>query len=144
MRKHGITVTLLLIVMVVVTLFALQACTGGYADEGLRNLENSKRKKALGDELVRASFKGDLEAVKTALSRGADINYCCDYSPPGGNALILAAGRGHVSVVKYLLASGADINGNIGSIATYPTALKAGIGSGNQEVINLLKEKGAK
>jgi TonB family protein len=55
--------------------------------------------------LVRAASGGDLDAVKTLLAAGADVN-CANES--GQTALILAAVMGHAEVVVHLISAGAD------------------------------------
>jgi hypothetical protein len=54
--------------------------------------------------LKKASEYGELELVKYALKRGADIHATNDYS------IIHAVDRGNFDVVKYLVENGADIN----------------------------------
>jgi len=63
----------------------------------------------LNKDLWYAAQRGDLEAVKTALAKGADINFKFD---DWGIDIItpakIAENRGHVEIVKYLLSKGAD------------------------------------
>jgi ankyrin repeat protein len=58
-------------------------------------------------QLMRASARGDLQAVKDLLSIGADVN---GTSGDGYTALMYAAFYGNSSIVEFLLESGADID----------------------------------
>jgi outer membrane protein assembly factor BamB len=60
-----------------------------------------------GDELLAAARKGDAEAVKRLLAKGADVNAKNAY---GATALSFAADAGHVAVIKVLLQHKADVN----------------------------------
>ncbi len=55
--------------------------------------------------LVRAASSGDLEAIKSLLAAGADVD-CANES--GQTALILAAVMGHRELVAHLISAGAD------------------------------------
>jgi outer membrane protein assembly factor BamB len=59
------------------------------------------------EELLAAAKKGDAQAVKAVLKKGADPNSKGDY---GVTALSLAADRGHLEVVKVLIDHKADVN----------------------------------
>ncbi len=52
--------------------------------------------------------KGDVEAVKSYLAKGVDVN--AKSNNYGGTALAFACDRGHTEVVKLLIEKGADIN----------------------------------
>lgn len=58
-------------------------------------------------ELINACKKGDLQAVKTLIRSGADINSRDENSV---TALMLAAKNGHLEVVKELLKYGAEVH----------------------------------
>ena len=62
----------------------------------------------VGESLVQASTKGDLDAVKAAITNGADVNYATPGT--GASALLFAAEKGHLEVVSYLISRKADIN----------------------------------
>ena len=55
-----------------------------------------------------AASLGDLEAVKTMIGRGADVN--ASVSPFGRTALHAAARSGDAELLRFLIASGADVN----------------------------------
>ncbi|MGI8996571.1 MAG: ankyrin repeat domain-containing protein [Pyrinomonadaceae bacterium] len=61
----------------------------------------------LNQQLWEATRKGDAEAVKSLLAKGADVNAKFRY---GATALSYAADRGHLEVVKVLLDHKADVN----------------------------------
>jgi ankyrin repeat protein len=56
--------------------------------------------------LLRAAETGDLEGVKTALDKGADISATDEWMKQ--SALHKAASQGHVEIVEYLIEKGAD------------------------------------
>lgn len=68
-------------------------------------------------DLMNSAADGDVEAVRTQLSAGAEINA---QDQVGATALIYAARNGHVAVVAALLAAGADpaVRTSKGSSAT--------------------------
>jgi len=57
-------------------------------------------------DLWYAAAKGDLEAVKTALAKGADINFRIN-----STSVEIAEHRGHFEIVKYLLSKNAISSG---------------------------------
>jgi ankyrin repeat protein len=59
------------------------------------------------EELLAAARKGDVDAVKALLAKGADVNAKNSY---GATALSYAADKGHLEVVKVLLENKADVN----------------------------------
>jgi outer membrane protein assembly factor BamB len=61
----------------------------------------------LNEDLLAAARKGDVEAVKSLVAKGADVNAKSAY---GATALHFAADRGHVAVIKLLLELKADPN----------------------------------
>lgn len=68
------------------------------------------------EDLIKASYSGDLKSVKKALKRGANINGKTKIFNlkklifPGDTALIKAVRRKHVNIVKFLLESKANPN----------------------------------
>jgi hypothetical protein len=61
----------------------------------------------LTDDLLAATRKGDVAAVKALLDRGANVNSKSAY---GSTPLFFACDRGNVEMVKLLLERGADVN----------------------------------
>jgi ankyrin repeat protein len=61
----------------------------------------------LNEELIVATRKSNVEAVKSLLAKGADVNAKTEY---GATPLFFACDRGNVEVVKLLLDAGADVN----------------------------------
>jgi len=87
--------------------------------------------------LLRASAKGDLTAVKKFVADGANVN---DADGLGRTPVIEAAWGGHAEVVKYLVEKGADSNAadNNGY-----TALMRAAEGGHLQVLSCLIHKGA-
>ena len=87
--------------------------------------------------LIRASAKGDLTAVKKFVADGANVN---DADGLGRTPVIEAAWGGHAEVVKYLAEKGANINAadNNGY-----TALMRAAEGGHLQVLTYLIHKGA-
>ena len=69
--------------------------------------EELQRYRDLGEQLIDACDKGDLERAVFWIKSGADVNYCDDL---GAYPLFYACQRKHRNVIKYLLENGADIN----------------------------------
>jgi hypothetical protein len=61
----------------------------------------------INEELIFAARKSNVEAVKTLLAKGADVNAKTEY---GATPLFFACDRGNVEIVKLLLDAGADVN----------------------------------
>lgn len=93
---------------------------------------------SLDDELLTVARKGDVEAVKRLLDKGANVNA---RSPYGVTPLWLAARLGHAAVVRLLVERGADVNAK--EDAHQSTALGWATWKGHVEVIRILLEKGA-
>ncbi|HOP62630.1 MAG TPA: ankyrin repeat domain-containing protein [Spirochaetota bacterium] len=65
----------------------------------------------INEDLVRASYYGDVKKAERLLLEGANADYRSrDESMHGRTPLIVAAINGHLSMVKYLLENGAEIN----------------------------------
>lgn len=89
-------------------------------------------------KLLTASAKGDLEAMRSALNDGADVNtgLVADLGTP----LIMAASSGAFPAVQLLIDHGADVNA-VDSEGF--TALISAVMSNNKESVQLLIAKGA-
>jgi Ankyrin repeats (3 copies) len=72
-----------------------------------RGTDSSVSAQNLNEELLAATRKSDVAAVKALLAKGADVNAKTEY---GATPLFFACDRGNVEVVKILLEHGADVN----------------------------------
>ena len=91
--------------------------------------------------LTAAAQNGNTEIVKMLLDQGANVHAKTKEDGGGKTSLISAAEGGHASTVKLLLEKGANPN----SKTTYgDTALKLAKKKGSTEVIDMLKQAGAK
>ena len=115
------------------------------ADQKLILNTNSNNKipfKEFEKKIHTAAAKGDLDAVKSLLNSGHQINQPYNIKELyGGNPLFSAVFNGHIDVVKYLLKNGAlvnviDINGD--------TPLDWAISKNNMELDLLLRKYGGK
>lgn len=86
-----------------------------------------------------AANKGQLEAVKFFVEKGADVNY--KHPITKMTALHLAAYQGNQDVVKYLIAHGADVNAKLRGNVSIIRALND---EGRTEMVELLTAAGAK
>jgi outer membrane protein assembly factor BamB len=91
------------------------------------------------DDLLTAARKGNLEAVKALLAKGADVNTKTAY---GQTALMLASDKGHTEVVKLLIKHKADVNVKDTFYGLTPLAWAAY--NGHAEITKALLEAGAK
>lgn len=91
---------------------------------------------ALNEELITAARKSNVEAVKTLLAKGADVNAKTEY---GATPLFFACDRGNVEIVKLLLAAGADIDVRDTFYKATPTSWA--LQRDQAEVVKLLVEK---
>ena len=87
--------------------------------------------------LLSAAEEGDVEALKSALAAGADVNAAdCD----GITSLICAALNGNKEGLKLLIEAGADVNAVDGNGTT---SLMYAAQDGNEEILKSLIESGA-
>jgi|GEM_PF-5526510 len=85
------------------------------------------------NQLIKSARNGDLEGVKEALSRGADINFVTDYYIM--SALHHAVIGNHIEIAKFLLENGADVDMVDGLDST---RLISAVQEGNIDMIRLL------
>jgi hypothetical protein len=90
------------------------------------------------EEFFAAARKGDVEAMKTLLAKGVDVNSKTSY---GATALSYACDRGHTAVVRLLIEKGADVNARDSFYNATPITWAAQ--RGFAEIVNLLLDKGA-
>lgn len=82
--------------------------------------------------LIEAADKGDLNAVKEALEKGADINV---KDSSGWTSLMHASNKGHAEIVKLLIEKGADINAtNTGGL----NAARYALNNEHMEIVKIL------
>jgi hypothetical protein len=93
----------------------------------------------LSEDLLAASRKGDVAAVKSLLDKGADVNA---KSPYGSTPLFFACDRGYTEIVKLLVDRGADVN--VEDTFYHATALRWAAQKSRLEIMRLLLDKGAK
>jgi len=86
-----------------------------------------------GSPMYFASDRGHLAIVKMLIKKGADLNIIEEKKEK--TALCVAIEKSHLKIAKELIVGGADVNlGNPLNLATL---------NGNNEIIDLLKSKGA-
>jgi Ankyrin repeats (3 copies)/Domain of unknown function (DUF3471) len=90
------------------------------------------------EQLLAAARKSDVEAVKSLLAKGADVNAKSSY---GVTVLSFAADRGSLEIVKTLLEHGADVNA--ADTFYHETPLGRAASKGYAEIVGALLEKGA-
>jgi hypothetical protein len=92
----------------------------------------------LSEELWAAARKGDAQAVKALLAKGAEVNAKTRY---GATALTYAADRGYLGIAKILVEHGAVVNAKDTFYGAPPLTWAAY--NGHVEVVKYLLEKGA-
>lgn len=90
-----------------------------------------------GEALRAAASRGDVEAVRSLLAAGADVNAANEY---GATPLILASMRGRTDVARVLLEAGADADRADGFYGRSP--LGWATEGGFEEVVSLLFSSG--
>jgi ankyrin repeat protein len=113
-------------------LTAVLALTGALADPV--RLSADER----GEQLLSATRKGDLGAVKRLLDEGADVNTKTRYA---STPLFFACDRGHLEIARLLIDRGADLN--VKDNFYNASALGLAITKKHDDVAALLIEKGA-
>jgi len=92
-------------------------------------------------EIIRASKKGDVAAVRALLAEDPSLVTFRDAEQ--STALHYAIWKGHRELVELLLESGADINAHNANDHWGTTPLHAAAHSNNVALVKLLAEKGA-
>lgn len=88
------------------------------------------------------SDSGSLDAVKLLIGKGMDVNYAIQADNANGyTALMFAVRWEKIEIVRYLISEGADVNAKTDEETT---PLSIAEEEGFTEIINLLKESGAK
>lgn len=93
----------------------------------------------LNEGFLNAVRKGDVEAVKSFLAKGVDVN--AKLNNYGGTALAFACDRGHTEVVKLLIEKGANVNARDTFYQATPITWAAQ--RGHTEIVKTLLDKGA-
>ncbi|MGC2423670.1 MAG: ankyrin repeat domain-containing protein [Nitrospirota bacterium] len=91
----------------------------------------------INDDLYKAAIYGDVEAVKSCLAKGADVNA---KDKAGGTALMVAINNNHADVVRLLVDKGADVNAKD---KDGWTALMVASYKSHPDFVRLLIDKGA-
>jgi len=91
-----------------------------------------------GEQLLAATRKGDLAAVKKLLNEGADVNTRTRYQ---STPLFFACDRGHLEVARLLIERGADVN--VKDNFYNASALTWAMSKKHEPLVALLVEKGA-
>jgi|GEM_PF-2365874 len=93
--------------------------------------------------LILAACYGHADIVRALLDHGADPNV---HKEGSTTALMYACSYCSVDMVRMLLDKGADVNakGSMGEFGGMQTALSIAKGFGYSEIVEILKEKGAK
>lgn len=94
------------------------------------------RAQNLNEDLITAARKSNVEAVKTLLAKGADVNAKTEY---GATPLFFACDRGNAEIVKLLLAAGAEID--VRDTFYKSTPISWAVQRDQAEVVKLLIEK---
>jgi len=88
-----------------------------------------------------ASQEGKLEAVRSLIRAGADVNLAVANEMGGGSPIIIAATKGHAAVIKALAEAGADVN--FATALDGATALVMASQNGNEAAVRVLLSLGA-
>jgi len=99
-----------------------------------------RRQRHSGSALVQAVIRGDLDAVRSLLERGADPNEPEECNAPHGRALYSAVYERHYEIAKLLLEHGANPNQKVESSADAPSIA---IMNSDTKMIELLASHGA-
>ena len=98
-----------------------------------QGISNARAKRAVKRAVLKAVKKGDIEAVKQAITDGTDVN--------ADGFLVAAIKEGHKEIAELLIAEGANVNGRETSLEGSP--LHQAVSQDMQEIIDLLITKGA-
>ena len=98
-----------------------------------QGISNARAKRAVKRVVLKAVKKGDIEAVKQAITDGTDVN--------ADGFLVAAIKEGHKEIAELLIAEGANVNGRETSFEGSP--LHQAVSQDMQEIIELLIAKGA-
>lgn len=90
-----------------------------------------------GEQLLAATRKGDIAAMKTLLDQGADVNAKTRY---GSTPLFFACDRGHLDAAKLLIDRGANLN--VKDTFYNATALSWAMSKKHDAIVLLLIERG--
>lgn len=93
----------------------------------------------INDELIQASWDGDVDKINALIRAGANVNFN-NAAHPSCIPLTCGAKQGHIKAVQILLDSGADIDATDDS---HMTALMWASEGGRADVVQLLILKGA-
>ncbi len=131
---------LVIVGMLIVTLISSISCKDKNEKSNIEQVETSVSKsviKAPAEDIITATFLGNLKVVEQHIKAGTDLNKKDDY---GSTPLIIAATFGKTDVAKALINGGANLNltGNDGSTALHTSAFYC-----RTEIVEALIKAGA-
>lgn len=107
-------------------------------ENAMRLLGLDPRVTSINSALFSAAVKGNIEAVRLFLDKGANPKYL---APSGYTPLLYAAEKGHADIVKLLIEKGAKPNNQEGLAAHTPLILA--VMKGHEEAVKILLKAGA-
>lgn len=127
-----------LVAAIVVLLIALLTAPTAFVLTARAQMEAPKPQAKAPHPLHEAALAGDIEKVKSLISRGADVN---EKDEGGRTALHYACEKGHAEVARLLINQGARINVTTAMMASTP--LHYAVMRGDKQTVELLLSKGA-
>ena len=138
MRK--IVILLLMLISLNIVGCKKKVVTVDKVDNATENITDNKGIDSV--DFFEASKSGNLDIIKTAVSKDIDVNALDEN---GSTALQLASINGHLEVVKYLVENGADVNAqyNSGGGDLNQSALMSASMGGYLDIVKYLVDNGA-
>jgi ankyrin repeat protein len=115
------------------------AAASGHTNTVLALLDNGAS--GINDAMKSAVGSNRTDTLKALINKGADVNAGIGSGRITWTALEAAIFKDYVEVVQILIANGVDVNARFGSGRTALSTAKA---AGHTEIVNLLKQAGAR